>query len=574
MPLPLQYLVMTSSPFREHIVIRSDFLRRLVALIVGLHGLFVIATTLIEQMAGRNIHNFIGAIDIDIPLLIGLGLIYLYSLLNRRKRAAWVVALLVYIFMIGFYANQTATAFDQQAWLAVTRKLIIPVCIIGLLLLCRRQFSVKSDIRSFGYAARFSLVILIVALIYGTTGFMLMDKHDFHREISYPQAVHWTVDQFGLTTTSEPTAHTKRAKLFLNSLSVVSIGAVAYAAISLFQPIRARYTSHDHDRAQAEALLTLQPGRSEDFFKLWPHDKLYFFEPKGQAGLAYKVQNGVALIVGDPFGERRAASRLLKGFRDLCYGNDWLPAFVHTEPDWSDFYRKHGFGLQKLGQEAIVDLEHFDASVRGNKYFRQIRNKFEREKFTAEVLLPPHDKALIARLQIVSNEWLERPGRAERGFMLGYFSPEYLQQSTLIVARDSAGTIQGFVNQIPSYDPAEANFDMLRHAAGSPGNINDFILMAFIDHLREAGFTRLNLGLSPLAGLEDVDDSSVITRAMRFMYSNGDRFYSFSGLQRFKAKYEPNWSDRYLAYPANARNFVKIMNALNRAMRVKLPKQK
>ena len=45
------------------------------------------------------------------------------------------------------------------------------------------------------------------------------------------------------------------------------------------------------------------------------------------------------------------------------------------------------------------------------------------------------------------------------------------------------------------------------------------------------------------------------------------RFYSFSGLHRFKQKYEPNWSDRYIAYKKGVRGFTRTVTALNVAMK-------
>ena len=551
--------------------IRHTFLLQLVVITVGLHGLFIIASTLLEQVGPRSIR--LNDIDVTIPLLVGLGLVYLSSLLRRRKRTAWLVAVLAYTFIIGFYARRIGLAVEHLYIRQIFEKLGLPLLILSLLGLNHAAFTVKSDIRSFGYSLRFSAVILGIALLYGTAGFMLFDQHDFHKEITVSEAAHRTIDQFGLTTSSELVPHTKRAHLFLDSLSVVSIGALGYAVISLFQPIRARYTAQHDTLSSAQKLLAQYPGKSEDFFKIWPQDKLYLFDATGKAGLAYKVRRGIALVVGDPFGDSAANKDLLVRFEDLCYGNDWLPAFLHIESDWNDVYRQHGFELQKLGEEAIVDLEHFTSQLRGNKYFRQIYNKFERHGFTAEVLPPPHNQALISRLQTISDEWLELPGRAERGFMMGYFSEAYLQQCPVVVARDSAGTIQAFLNQIPSYDSREANFDMLRHASKSPGNINDYILLYFIECLHTQGIKRLNLGLCPLAGLEDIDEKSLINTALRLVYANGDRFYSFSGLQRFKAKYEPEWSDRYLAYPAGARNFARIMRALNQAVKIKLPRK-
>lgn len=138
-----------------------------------------------------------------------------------------------------------------------------------------------------------------------------------------------------------------------------------------------------------------------------------------------------------------------------------------------------------------------------------------------------------------------------------------------MVLRDPAGTIQGFINQILSFDKHEANFDLLRHTKESLGNSNDFLMMNFIEYVHTQGFERLNLGLCPLAGLAAHDEErSVVDNALRFVYANGDRFYSFSGLHRFKAKYDPSWEGRYIAYRGGIANFTRVLSALNRAMRV------
>lgn len=139
-----------------------------------------------------------------------------------------------------------------------------------------------------------------------------------------------------------------------------------------------------------------------------------------------------------------------------------------------------------------------------------------------------------------------------------------------MVARDAAGTIQAFINQIPTYDPAEANFDLLQHTEASPTNINDYLLMNFIDYVFEQGFSRLNIGLCPLVGLDKTDENnSLIDSALRLAYSKGDRIYSFSGLEKFKTKYEPVWSPRFIAYRGGIRGFTRTLNALNQAMKVK-----
>ncbi len=129
--------------------------------------------------------------------------------------------------------------------------------------------------------------------------------------------------------------------------------------------------------------------------------------------------------------------------------------------------------------------------------------------------MPPHSKALISRLKSISDEWLSR-GRSERGFVMGYFTEECTNQCDIFVERDQGRTIQAFINIVP------ANWD------------------------KEEG---------------------IVPKTMGLVYSNIDRMYSFSGLYRFKNKYEPNWRERYIAYKGGIRGFTKVMNALIKTMK-------
>jgi phosphatidylglycerol lysyltransferase len=279
---------------------------------------------------------------------------------------------------------------------------------------------------------------------------------------------------------------------------------------------------------------------------------------------------GVALVVGSPFGDPGHVPEALDGFLELCFVNDWLPAFIHVDPAHRELYTQRGFRLQKIGEEAVLDLDAFAATAR-DKHFRNIRNRFEKQDCRVELVQPPHSDELLMRLSEISAEWLARPGRAERGFMMGPYSAEYMQQCTLALLYDVEGVVQGFMNLLPTHTPAAANYDLLRVAANAPGNASDYLVMELAGQLQRSHVHHLNLGLSPLAGVDkpDNDESTLVDRALRFAYSNGDRLYSFSGLHRFKAKFRPNWEARYIAYQGGVGNFTRILTALNRAMRMR-----
>ena len=557
----------TPLPHKNH----SQLILQLVIWGVAIDGLLTIGGTLVAQFTIHHLLHVAVAL-FGVPLVIGLTLLYLSSLLVRRKQTAWAITVVVYVLALGFNIVKLILLAEDHRFLpwSILHDIALPLVIVVGLVYYHREFKVKSDIESFRQALGLIIVVLGVTFSYGVAGFMLMDEHDFHREVSLPTAMHYSIDQLGLTIDHPLIAYTQRARVFTDSQSIISLAAVAYAALSLFQPLRARFVDQTHNREQMQALLKQYPASSEDFFKLWPHDKHYFFNDKMNAGLALQVRGRTALVVGDPAGETTAFPELLHQFEQLCHGNDWRGAFIHTDPKFAELYSSNGFNFQKIGEEAVLDIAHFQKAVAHNKYFRHITNKFTKQGYSTEILPPPHDRALIERLQTVSADWIARPGRTEYGFAMGYFSSEYLAQCPVMVVRDSAGTIQAFINQVPSFDKVEANFDMLRHTNSSPGNINDFLLTSFIQHLAKNNFTRLNLGLCPLAGLDKKEDNhSVIDSALRFAYANGDRLYSFSGLHRFKAKYEPQWSPRYIVYKGGIHGFTRTLNALNKAMKVK-----
>ena len=552
--------------------IHRRFAVQFLGILVAAHGFYILAVTLLDQIAAHRGSHLTDSV-VDVPLFVGLSLLYLGALLRRRKRTAWLVTVMAYVFYLGIGVNQliTRTGLRDITGTEFVRLVLLPLVILGLLCVFQREFVVRSDVQGFRFAARFIGIVLIAALVYGIGGFSLLDETDFHQDITLAGAVHYTIDQFNITTTHPIHPYTKRAHLFVDSLSFVSLGAIVYAAISLFQPLKTRLSDQHAEREHMTQLLQRYGGPSEEFFKLWPHDKQYFFDSNGRSGLAFHVSRGVALCVSDPAGDPDTYGSLLRDFQSMCFGNDWLPALIHVSDAQRTLYERHDFVLQKLGQEAVVDLARFQAKVASQKYFRQIRNKFTKQGFSCELLSPPHHDAVLDRLGAVSSEWLSRGGRDERRFVMGYYTPAYMQMCQIMVARDAAGTIQAFVNLVPAeFDTEEATYDLLRYARKSPGNVNDFLLMNLIEQLAAGGYQRLNLGLCPLGGLDEPDNENngLIDTVMRFAYANGDRFYSFSGLRRFKAKYEPEWSDRYVAYQGGLRGFSRTMTALMRVMKV------
>ncbi len=485
----------------------------------------------------------------------GLALVYLAYHLLRRRRVAWGFALAA-----AAAATVSHLLKGDESWpLAVA-----PAALVGLLIVFRGRFTVRSEPVSIAQGVALAAAILAAAFLYGAAGFWLLERRDFGQTFDLREAVQQTLDQFlllGANYSLEP--ETRHAMWFLDSLRIAGISAVALVALALVQPIRYRLRVLPRERVEVEALLRRFGGTALDEFKLW-HDKSYFFDPERRAAIAYRATMAVGIALGDPAGNPAAVRATVEGFVRFGEDNGWAVAMHQVTDRWLDLYRELGFALLKIGEEASVDLERFATQTAETKDFRYIRRRYEREGYVASRHEPPHPAAVMAEVEAVSRDWLTLPGRRERGFTLGAFEPRYIQSSPLFVLRDAEGLLVAFVNEIPSYRPGEATIDLMRHRTGVPNGVMDYLFTTVLLDCHVRGFTRFDLGLAPFAGVGEHPDATLTERAVREIFDRLNRLFSYRGLRNYKAKFEPDWEDRYLAYRGGPVGLARTALALTR----------
>jgi lysylphosphatidylglycerol synthetase-like protein (DUF2156 family) len=162
-------------PTREH-----QFQVLMTSLLVAVYGLYIIADTLINNIVRHHHHQYhITSLTIDLPLLIGLSVIYLGILLRRRKRTAWLVTIMAYTFYLGYGVSMIASRIGDHSylWSEIIRVLVLPIIIILLLIKLRQQFVVKSDTQSFRFSLRFIVIFLLVILNQISTGKLASPRH-------------------------------------------------------------------------------------------------------------------------------------------------------------------------------------------------------------------------------------------------------------------------------------------------------------------------------------------------------------------------------------------------------------
>lgn len=490
-----------------------------------------------------------------LSVIFGFLLVYLSFHLYQRRRTAWWLASLSLVL-----AAVLRVGRGHHLYLASGS-----VAAILLLFVFRRRFTVKSEPRSIAQGARLMAASMVIAIVYGTLGFYLLDRRDFGIDFEIPESIVRTLRAYLLIGNGDLVAHTRHARWFLDSLSVMGTTAVLFAVYSLFRPIGFRLRVLPQERALADALLQKHGRTPEHYWTLWP-DKSYFFTRDGDGFIAYRVASGVAVCLSDPVAADATVPALLRDFIAYCSDNGWSASFLYVLPQGLSLYSSAGLRSLKIGTVAVVDLERFCTETCMNKQFRKVKRRLEEDGFSTARHSPPHPPELMRQLEEVSDEWLSLPGRRERSFALGAFERDYASRTPFFVVQDRERRVVAFANEVPAFRPGLATIDMMRHRVGVPNGIMDYLFTELFCRLREQGYRQFDLGLAPLAGVGEGPDRTTEERVVRQVFELLKRFYPFEGLRAYKAKFDPEWEERYMVYRGGAPGLVKTALALARIL--------
>jgi phosphatidylglycerol lysyltransferase len=317
--------------------------------------------------------------------------------------------------------------------------------------------------------------------------------------------------------------------------------------------------------ADAQNLLNRYGGEVDDYFKIWPPDKKYFFSPDDKAFLAYAVKYNIAVCLFDPIGPYASVDKLLKEFKKHCQEYDLTIVFIQTTNKYAKLYRKYGLRGLLIGADAVIDIHKFLDETLRNKYFRNINNRFTSGGFKVQTYSAPHSKKLIAELKDISDDWLKLPNHKEWKFLTGRFTEDYVKGLTLYVLRDKSGSAVAFATGLPSYRDKTASIDLIRRRRDSPSNSTDFLFIGIMKSLVEHnGHKYFNIGMSPIDGRYFAD--SVSEQFLILLYRSSKRIIGFKGLHQFKSKFDPEWEPRYVFYQGNIPTLIHMGLAIYRLM--------
>jgi phosphatidylglycerol lysyltransferase len=510
--------------------------------------------SLLPFTAAQNSHFFI--------LSIGLLLLFLSIQIYRRKQLAYQIVSLGLAALIG------TEIFNVRNW----SQLLFYVVTLGLLLLTRSQYTVATNNLSLRRGAAMAGLIFVVVFVYATIGFSELSTRDFDKEISVPAAMKYAAREiFSFQETQLP-LRTRNARWFVTSVNTAATVAYALAIFSLFRPLQFQYGASRHERQMARRILEQSSNSTEDYFKLWPMDKHYFFSDQHDAFVAYKVVGNDALMLGNPSGNPKKLESLMTAFAEFCQRNGWSVVAINADEDFANYIELDSYQRLFIGNEAIIDVPNFATETFRSKHFRYIRNRAERDSITFDYWPAPLTLAQISRLKRVSNAWLGNRSRREYTFALGYFDTDYIKNCDVAVLQRGERLV-AYANIVPSFVQTARTIDHMRYTADMPSTGMHYLLMQLILRFHDNGITSFNLGLAPLSGLEERIDSNLPERLLTTLKKLGSNYYSFGGLEQFKNKFEPIWQPRFIYYQGTPARLIRIATSLTRAVNVPVPGQ-
>ncbi|CQR54604.1 bifunctional lysylphosphatidylglycerol flippase/synthetase MprF [Paenibacillus riograndensis] len=282
---------------------------------------------------------------------------------------------------------------------------------------------------------------------------------------------------------------------------------------------------------------------------LFAGDKSFFWACNDQVLIPYAIVRREFVVLGDPIGKENLVSEAIQESQRFADLYDLTVVFYQVSPHYLPIYHENGYRFFKLGEEALVSLEHFTLSGKPSASLRSVTNRFEREGFRFEVVQPPHPEDLMKQLYEISQKWLD--GKKEKGFSLGWFDEDYLQQSTLSLLSSPNGEIIAFASLAPGYDNGNTlSVDLMRNLPVKPNGTMDHLFVSLLKWAKEQGYAYFNLGMAPLSSVGQTQSAIREEKLAHLVFKHGGHWYGFLGLRKYKEKFSPVWEPRYLAYPS------------------------
>lgn len=473
--------------------------------------------------------------------LIGFMLVFLSYRLYKRVRVAWIIAI---IFMPALLVlNILKYGYNLNPIVG------IEILIILILALEYKNFNRTTSPLDLKRGISFAMISIVLILLNTAIGLFIL-KDEYRNIKTFENAINKSIQLLFFMDISVVESKTRLAILFARSAIIINWASIFGALFLILKPLIYQPVVSAFDRSRVRELVNSY-AINPILYLAVEEDKKYFFGKQVEGAIAYIIQAGVAVCVGEPICKIEDAFILLNEFISFCKDNDLNICFCQATDKFSYEFKRLGFGSVKYGEEALFKLDEYKLS--GGKaakvrYAVNYANKLSLEVFEYKPI-ERRDKLIEDGIMEVSREWLAIKKSSELTFMLGTIGLENPMDKRYFVCVDPLNKIQGFVVFTPFKSKKGYHADVTRRRKDAPTGVMEKTIVTAFNIMKEEGVEWGSLGLAPLANSIDEKNKQIVNRVLDFIYENMNRFYGFKTLHHFKKNFGPtHWETRYLYY--------------------------
>ena len=527
-------------------------------------GFFNVAANILRPFKGaaHKINNYslvyVNSTAFSTSLISGLILIVLSSGIRRRKQRAWNIA--VIILAIGI----SAEAFRYKLHLL---HVVVDLVVLVLLIIFRKEFYAKSDPRT----SKHPLIALAIGFTtFFTIGVLILLFRHSNAIVGSPSFLEilQTV-LYGFVGLSGPVkfASERVSDTVFTTLLIFGIATITIPIALFFRRVKPVNLIDEAEAVAIKEIVLKNPQSDSLSYFSTRLDKSVMWSNSKTAGQSYRVQNGVLLAAGDPFGHYSLWSEVMDKLIALADEYAWTLAVMGCSERAGELWiEKTGMTALHVGDEAVIVTRnfHLDGSVMKN--VREMINKTKRLGYIAEAKrvnqLTDEERA---ELKVKAVEW--RYGAKERGFAMAldrFLSP--IDDQEIFVLARKEGKLMAFMTFSP-WGKESISLDRMLRSRDADTGVNELIINAATEYAAANKIARISLNFAAFRSIfEEADriSSGTILRFKRDVLRFFSKWVQIESLYRFNAKFQPEWNPRYLVYPSKTK-LIEIGIAVGRA---------
>lgn len=511
-------------------------------------GLFIVVSNVSRKFHGpRQLIDtyflvYLNSAAFATVLFTGVVLILLSSPLKKRKRRGWHVAISILIINMIFEFFRFHVHFTQIA---------LSAFLLLILIIFRAEFYAKSDpstryapLKTFFFASTI-FTFLGILLFYFRLRDNILGDYSFQDVLgTVLSGLVWQSGNIEL-----------KSRLLQDTLQV-TLGAFGIFILlipmwSYFRKVSSISHSSTEEKLEIKSLIkTFGDDDSLAYFAT-RDDKSLIWSSNRKAGIAYRVENGVMIASGDPFGEYSIWPDAIANFVAKAEEFAWSIAVLGaSEIGGKAWIDNAGMSAIEIGDEAIIDVKDFSLEGRSMSNLRQTLNKANRRNLHCEVkLVSQLSVREIDLIRARGKEW--RGDNAERGFSMGMdrFMGE-IDGENLLVQCFYENELVGFLHFVPWGKVGYSLDRMQRSGLHLPG-ITELMIEKTILYCVENRYRYISLNFAAFRSvIERAEKISAgpLLRATRSVIRVTSGWFQIESLYRFNAKFQPSWKPRYLLY--------------------------